>query len=63
MATQGTKGMKFWIGALSELANVAIIWAQLIKMAGPKGLIRSTCQLDVKKPIKHFKALWSETVD
>lgn len=30
--------MKFWIGALSELANVCVIWAQLFingKSEGP----------------------------
>ena len=29
LTTQGTKGMKFWIGA-AESSNMSIIWAQLI---------------------------------
>jgi acyl-CoA oxidase len=38
LTSQGQKGMKFWIGAASEFANMAIIWAQLIvdgKSQGP----------------------------
>lgn len=37
LTTQGTKGMKFWIGALGELANVSVVWAQLIIDGDSKG--------------------------
>lgn len=40
--SQGSKGMKFWIGAAAEIANMAIIWAQLIvdgKSHGPHPFI------------------------
>jgi hypothetical protein len=30
LTTQGTKGMKYWIGGAAEMANMAIIWAQLV---------------------------------
>ena len=42
LTTQGTKGMKFWIGAAAEIANMSIIWAQLIvngKSYGPHPFI------------------------
>ena len=38
VTTQGTKGMKYWIGGLAEISNVTILWAQLVingKSEGP----------------------------
>lgn len=38
ITTNGTKGMKFWIGASAEVANMSILWAQVIvdgKSYGP----------------------------
>lgn len=38
LSTQGQKGMKYWIGAAAEIANMAVIWAQLVidgKSQGP----------------------------
>lgn len=42
LTTQGRKGMKYWIGAASEIANMSTIWAQLIvdgKSYGPHPFI------------------------
>lgn len=30
MTTNGTKGMKFWIGAAAQIANMAVVWAQVV---------------------------------
>lgn len=38
LTTEGTKGMKFWIGGAAELMTMSVIWAQLIvngKSEGP----------------------------
>lgn len=42
LTTQGQKGMKHWIGAASEIANMSTVWAQLIingKSYGPHAFI------------------------